>query len=126
MPLNDVITSQLSSNGENEDDDETVDNVALDDEVDNGDDDASSEEVVMYCQYFSIKGAAWEERYQHALQICSRKLLLKEEVQIKVTSQPKNIRDKNALKFETLQRCKTSGLFWGIVAFPKSQRGGSQ
>lgn len=29
-----------------------MDNVALDDEVDDGDDIASSDEVVWYCQYF--------------------------------------------------------------------------
>ena len=75
-----------------------MDNVALDDEVDDGDDIASSDEVVWYCQYFPIKGAAWDERYQKALQICSRKLLLEEEVQVRVTPEPENISNKNALR----------------------------
>ena len=57
-------------------------------------------EIVMYSQYFAIKGAAWEDRYQDSLRLCSSKLLHKEEVRVRAEPEPGNIRDKNAIKFE--------------------------
>ena len=54
----------------------------------------------MYSHYFDIKGAAWADRYQEGLKLCSSKLLHKEEVKLRVKPEPGNIRDKNALKFE--------------------------
>ncbi|KAJ7390886.1 hypothetical protein OS493_021784, partial [Desmophyllum pertusum] len=60
----------------------------------------AAESMVLYSQYFAIKGAAWEDRYQEGLKLCSSKLLHKEEVKLRVKPEPGNIRDKNALKFE--------------------------
>lgn len=57
-------------------------------------------ESVMYSQYFPIKGAAWEDRYQEGLKLCSSKLLHKEVVKVRAKPEPGNIRDKNAIKFE--------------------------
>ena len=57
-------------------------------------------ESVMYSQYFTIKGAAWEDRYQDCLNLCSSKLLHKEEVKLRAKPESGNIRDKNAIKFE--------------------------
>ena len=70
------------------------------DELSDGDLNEEAESVVLYSQYFAIKGAAWEDRYQEGLKLCSSKLLHKEEVKLRVKTEPGNIRDKNALKFE--------------------------
>ncbi|KAJ7385096.1 hypothetical protein OS493_017461 [Desmophyllum pertusum] len=70
------------------------------DELSDGELIDAAESVVLYSQYFAIKGAAWEDRYQEGLKLCSSKLLHKEEVKLRVKPEPGNIRDKNALKFE--------------------------
>ena len=57
-------------------------------------------ESVLYSQYFPIKGAAWEARYQEGLKLCSSKLLHKEEVKVRAKPETGNIWDKNAIKFE--------------------------
>lgn len=67
LQLNDDIRSELSNNDHEENNDNVDCDVGLDNEVDDGGDD-----VVMYCQYFPIKGAAQEERYQDPLQMFTK------------------------------------------------------
>ena len=79
---------------------------STDDLEDESDPSVSDEELneatesVMYSQYFPIKGAAWENRYQEGLKLCSSKLLHEDEVKVRVKPEPGDIRDKNAIKFE--------------------------
>ncbi|KAJ7386745.1 hypothetical protein OS493_006759 [Desmophyllum pertusum] len=77
----------------------SVDDVE-EDELSDGELIDAAESVVLYSQYFAIKGAAWEDRYQEGLKLCSSKLLHQEEVKLRVKPEPGNIQDKNALTFE--------------------------
>lgn len=122
------VTNMSSHDDDDEDDDneeddgnESVEN-AEEEEMDKVvestiDGDVPPENEELCCQYFPIKGAAWDEKYQDALKLCSRKLLLKEEVKVRVTPEPENIRDKNALKFETLH--EDQWLTMGYCGLPK-------
>ena len=114
---------QLTNVSSDDDDDgnENVEEEEMDNMVEStADGDVPPENVELCCQYFPIKGAAWDEKYQDALKLCSRKLLLKEEVKIRVTSEPENVRDKNALKFETLHEDQWLTLgYCGLPKIPK-------
>ena len=75
-------------------------------------------ESVMYSQYFTIKGAAWEDRYQDCL-----KLLHKEKVKVRAKPEPGNIQDKNAIKFEAFLNCDWHILGYCVLAkIPKLKK----
>ena len=80
-------------------------------------------ESVIYSQYFPIKGAVWEDRYQEGLKLYSSKLLHKEEVKVRAKLEPGNIRDKNAIKFEAFLdgECHFLG-YCALAKFPKLKK----
>ena len=91
VAVNIAVASNPSSTDDLEDEsDPSVSNEELDEAT----------ESVMYSQYFPIKGAAWEDRYQEGLKLCSSKLLHEEEVKVRAQPESGNIRDKNAIKFK--------------------------
>ena len=86
---------EVASNPSSTDDLEDESDMSVSDE-----EPTEATESVMHSQYFPIKGAAWEDRYQEGLKLYSSKLLHKEEVKVRAKLEPGNIRDKNAIKFE--------------------------
>lgn len=66
----------------------------------------------LHTEYFAIKGAAWEERYQRALRHCSNVKAKKEDIPIRVLPESDNVTDKNAHKFEAFQDGK-----WAILGY---------
>ena len=55
----------------------------------------------LFSEHFALKGSSYHEDCQKALRECKNKEINNEEIQIRVTSEPTNPRDKNAMIVES-------------------------
>lgn len=63
-------------------------------------DDEDNDELYVHC--FKIVGSHWENRYQEALSNCHELKSQNHELRLRAISEPDNIKDSNAIKFEVL------------------------
>ena len=58
------------------------------------------DEEALFTEYFALKGSSYHEDCQKALRKCKQLQLQKENINLRVTPEPTNIRDKNAVIVE--------------------------
>ena len=59
-----------------------------------------TDEAEQFTEYFALKGSSYHEDCQKALRKCKQLQLQKENINVRVTPEPTNIRDKNAVMVE--------------------------
>lgn len=115
-PVAESVEEQASE--EEEDVDVPIDNDRPDSEAEETDD---QDEINVHC--FKIVGSHWEERYQEALYKCYELKTHNNEVKLRAISEPDNIRDCNAIKFEVLHNGEWHIMgYCGVKKIPKLKR----
>ena len=96
-----------------------------DDDKDNSDchPDSDPEEVEYFSETFSVKGSFWATRFQDALKKAVDLKATENDVPVRASFEPSNLKDKNAITFEVFD----SGFGWSLATvewrkFPSLQK----